>query len=171
MLGSRAAQLGMFETGHLYLGYVGEGTFCGFLARHRGQLFCSEDCAEFYSPHQGHPSVPPSLLANALLLRTPVTGYRTRRRKRAVVDRVARRQAPRRGSGVYYPAGDAGGVVVPLPKSSLNLEPTSTLSLQVEQDTLERFTRAFKGSNGSGPASSERANRLGPNPDVREESP
>ena len=165
MLGKRSAQLGMFEADLLYFGYVGEGTFCGFLARHRGQLFCDEDCAEFYSPHQGHPSVPPSLLANALLLRTPMTGYRTRRRKRAEVDRVVRRQAPRRGSGAYYPAGDTGGVNMPFPKSSLNLEPTSALSPQVEQETLEWFTRAFKDSNGPGLASSERANRLGPNPD------
>jgi transposase len=60
----------MFEADHLYLGYVGEGTFYGFLARHRGELFCDEDFAEFYSPDQGRPSVPPSLLANALLLQT-----------------------------------------------------------------------------------------------------
>jgi len=70
MLGKRSAQLGMFEADHLYLGYVGEDTFYGFLARHRGELFCDEDFAEFYSPDQGRPSVPPSLLANALLLQT-----------------------------------------------------------------------------------------------------
>ena len=70
MLGKRSVQLGMFEADHLYLGYVGEGTFYGFLARHRGELFCDEDFAEFYSPDQGRPSVPPSLLANALLLQT-----------------------------------------------------------------------------------------------------
>jgi transposase len=68
MLGKRSAQLGMFDADHLYLGYVGEGTFYGFLARHRGVLFRDEDFAEFYSPDQGRPSVPPSMLANALLL-------------------------------------------------------------------------------------------------------
>ena len=70
MLGKRSPQLGMFEADHLYLKYVGEDTFYGFLARHRGELFSDEDFAEFYSPDQGRPSVPPSLLANALLLQT-----------------------------------------------------------------------------------------------------
>ncbi|MFC2023486.1 IS1182 family transposase [Chloroflexota bacterium] len=70
MLGKRSAQLGMFEADHVYLDHVGEGTFYGFLARHRGELFYDEDFAEFYSPDQGRPSVPPSLLATALLLQT-----------------------------------------------------------------------------------------------------
>jgi len=70
MLGKRSAQLGMFEADHLYLGYVGEDSFYGFLARCRGELFCDEDFAEFYSPDKGRPSVPPSLLAKALLLQT-----------------------------------------------------------------------------------------------------
>jgi transposase len=70
MLGKRSPQLGMFEADQLYLDYVGEDTFYGFLARHRGELFCDEEFAEFYSPDQGRPSVPPSLLANALLLQT-----------------------------------------------------------------------------------------------------
>ena len=68
MLGERSPQRGFFEADHLYLGFVGEDTFYGFLARRRGQLFCDEDFAEFYSPDQGRPSVPPSLLATALLL-------------------------------------------------------------------------------------------------------
>lgn len=70
MLGKRSPQLGMFEADQLYLDYVGQDTFYGFLARHRGELFCDEDFAVFYSPDQGRPSVPPSLLANALLLQT-----------------------------------------------------------------------------------------------------
>jgi len=70
MLGERSPQRGLFEADHLYLGHVGEDTFYGFLACHRGQLFCDEDFAEFYSPDWGRPSVPPSLLANALLLQT-----------------------------------------------------------------------------------------------------
>jgi transposase len=70
MLGERSPQRGMFEADHLYLGFVGEGTFYGFLARHRGELFRDEEFAEFYSPDWGRPSVPPSLLATALLLQT-----------------------------------------------------------------------------------------------------
>ena len=70
MRGKRSAQLGMFEADHLYLDHVGENTFYGFLARHRGELFCDEDFGEFYSPDWGRPSVPASLLATALLLQT-----------------------------------------------------------------------------------------------------
>jgi len=68
MLGERPPQRGLFEADNLYLSHVGEDSFYGFLARQRGQLFCDEDFAEFYSPNWGRPSVPPSLLANALLL-------------------------------------------------------------------------------------------------------
>ena len=70
MLRKRSPQRGLFEADHLYLGYVGEGTFYGFLARHRGELFRDKDFAELYSPDVGRPSVPPSLLATALLLQS-----------------------------------------------------------------------------------------------------
>lgn len=70
MLGECSAQRGLFEADNLYLGFVGEDTFYGFLARHRGELFRDEDFAELYSPDNGRPSVPPSLLATALLLQT-----------------------------------------------------------------------------------------------------
>jgi transposase len=70
MLGERSPQRSLFEADHLYLGFVGEDTFYGFLARHRGELFRDEDFAEFYSPDWGRPSVPPSLLATALLLQS-----------------------------------------------------------------------------------------------------
>ncbi len=68
MLGERPAQRGLFEADNLYLDFVGEETLYGFLARHRGELFRDEDFAELYSPDNGRPSVPPSLLATALLL-------------------------------------------------------------------------------------------------------
>ena len=68
MLGRRSAQLGLFEADNLYLGYVGEDSLYGFLARQRGELFCDEEFAEFYSPDKGRPSVAPSLLATAVLL-------------------------------------------------------------------------------------------------------
>ena len=70
MLGRRSLQRGLFEADNLYLSFVGEDTFYGFLARHGGELFRDEDFAEFYSPDWGRPSVPPSLLATALLLQT-----------------------------------------------------------------------------------------------------
>jgi len=70
MLGERSPQRGLFEADHLYLDFVGRNTFYGCLARHRGELFRDEDFADFYSPDMGRPSVPPSLLATALLLQT-----------------------------------------------------------------------------------------------------
>lgn len=68
MLGKRSSQRGMFEGDHLYLSFVGEETFYGFLARHRRELFQDEDFKMLYCLHNGRVSVPPSLLAVALLL-------------------------------------------------------------------------------------------------------
>ena len=70
MFRKRSAQRGLFEADNLYLDYVGEGTFYGFLARQRGKLFRDEDFADLYCPDNGRPNVPPSLLATALLLQT-----------------------------------------------------------------------------------------------------
>jgi len=67
MLGKRL-QRGMFEADHLYLDFVGPDTFYGFLARHRSELFRDEDFAMLYCRDNGRNSVPPSLLATALLL-------------------------------------------------------------------------------------------------------
>ena len=68
MLGKRSKQLGLLEADHLYLDYVGKGSFYGFLASMRGQLFRDEDFADLYCPDNGRDSVPPSLVATALLL-------------------------------------------------------------------------------------------------------
>ena len=76
MLGKRSRQRGMFavsastigEADHLYLSFVGDDTFYGFLARHRLELFHDEDFSMLYCRDNGRNSVSPSLLANALLL-------------------------------------------------------------------------------------------------------
>jgi len=68
MLGKRNPQRGFFEADHLYGEWVGSRTFYGFLAAHRGQLFDEKDFAKLYCLTNGRPSVPPSLLATALLL-------------------------------------------------------------------------------------------------------
>jgi hypothetical protein len=47
---------------------VGRGSFYGFLASMRGQLFRDEEFAELYCRDNGRDSVPPSLVATALLL-------------------------------------------------------------------------------------------------------
>ena len=70
MLGERSDQRGLWEADSLYLDHVGRDTFYGLLASLRGQLFRDSDFAEFYCADNGRDSVPPSLLATALLLQT-----------------------------------------------------------------------------------------------------
>ena len=70
MLGKRSAQRGLFEADTLYGEFVGQRTFYGYLASQRDELFRDEDFAALYSRERGRPSVPPSLLATALVLQT-----------------------------------------------------------------------------------------------------
>ena len=70
MLGERSEQRGLWEADRLYLDHVGKDTFYGLLASLRGRLFRDADFAEFYCPDNGRDSVPPSLLATALLLQS-----------------------------------------------------------------------------------------------------
>ena len=70
MLGERSDQRGLWEADRLYLDHVGRDTFYGLLASLRGRLFGDADFAEFYCADNGRDSVPPSLLATALLLQT-----------------------------------------------------------------------------------------------------
>jgi transposase-like protein DUF772/DDE family transposase len=65
MLGKRS---GLNGSGRSYLDHVGRDSFYGFLALHRGELFRDEDFTDLYCSDNGRPSVPPSLLATALLL-------------------------------------------------------------------------------------------------------
>ena len=68
MLGERSDQRGLWEADRLYLDHVGRESFYGLLASLRGRLFRDADFAEFYCADNGRDSVPPSLLATALLL-------------------------------------------------------------------------------------------------------
>src|SRR6266700_694887 len=70
MLGQRSAQWGLFEADTMFADFVGRRNFYGFLASQRGELFRDEDFASLYCPNNGRPSVPPSLLATALVLQT-----------------------------------------------------------------------------------------------------
>ena len=70
MLGERSDQRGLWEADRLYLDHVGKNTFYGLLASLRGRLFRDPDFAEFYCADNGRDSVPPSLLATALLLQS-----------------------------------------------------------------------------------------------------
>src|SRR5215216_6190395 len=68
MLGKRSADGG--EGDHPYLDHVGRDSFYGLLATQRDRLFRDENFAPLYCLSNGRPSVPPSLLATALLLQT-----------------------------------------------------------------------------------------------------
>jgi DDE family transposase/transposase-like protein DUF772 len=70
MLGKRSAQRGLFEADTMYADFVGQRTFYGYLASQRDELFRDEDFGALYCRDNGRPSVPPSLLATALLLQT-----------------------------------------------------------------------------------------------------
>ena len=70
ILGERSDQRGLWEADRLYLDHVGRESFYGLLASLRGRLFRDADFAEFYCPDNGRDSVPPSLLATALLLQS-----------------------------------------------------------------------------------------------------
>jgi hypothetical protein len=68
MLGKRSAQRGLFEADTLFADFVGQRTFCTYLASERDELFRDQDFAALYCRDNGRPSVPPSLLATALVL-------------------------------------------------------------------------------------------------------
>ena len=61
-------QSGLDGGEHAYLDHVGRDSFYGFLASHRTELFHDEDFIDLYCSDNGRPSVPPSLMATALLL-------------------------------------------------------------------------------------------------------
>jgi transposase len=70
MLGKRGPQRGLFEADTAYGAFVGRDSFYGWLASQRGELFRDEAFAGLYALDNGRPSVPPSLLATALVLQT-----------------------------------------------------------------------------------------------------
>jgi len=73
MLGTRGAQRGLFEADTLYGEYVARdarNTFYGWLASQRDELFPDDLFLSLYVGGWGRPSVPPGLLATALVLQT-----------------------------------------------------------------------------------------------------
>ena len=86
MLGQRSPQKTLFEADTQYLDFVGRGSFYAFLASQRGQLFRDEDFAGLYNATWGRPSVPPSLLATALVLQTYDAVSDDEARRRATYD-------------------------------------------------------------------------------------
>jgi hypothetical protein len=86
MLSRRSSQRGLFEGDHRWLDHVGRRSFYGVLAGERGRLFRDDDFAELYSLTNGRPSVPPSLLATALLLQAHERCSDEEARQRACFD-------------------------------------------------------------------------------------
>jgi len=68
MLGRRESQGDFFRADHAFRDHVGEETFYGLLARQGADWFRDADFVALYREDFGRPSVPPSLLAVALLL-------------------------------------------------------------------------------------------------------
>jgi hypothetical protein len=86
MLGQRSPQKGLFEADTRHLAFIGRESFYGFLASQRGELFRDEDFAGLYSAKLGRPSVPPSLLATALVLQSCTGVSDEEARQRACYD-------------------------------------------------------------------------------------
>lgn len=86
MLGQRSPQKTLFEADTQFVDFVGRDSFYAFLASQRGQLFRDEDFAGLYTANWGRPSVPPSLLATALVLQTYDGSSDEEARQRACYD-------------------------------------------------------------------------------------
>jgi hypothetical protein len=86
MLGTRSPQRGLFEADTQYRQMVPDTSFYAFLARHRGELFRDDAFAALYTPKTGRPSVPPSLLATALVLQAYDGVSDAEARDRAIYD-------------------------------------------------------------------------------------
>jgi len=70
LLGKRESQTSLFTADTQYLDKVGRDTFYGFLATHSHEIFRDDDFSDLYCGDNGRDSVPPSVLAIALLLQT-----------------------------------------------------------------------------------------------------
>lgn len=70
LLGKRNPQASIFSADAQYLDKVGRDTFYGFWATESHRIFRDEDFSELYCHDNGRQSVPPSLLAVALLLQS-----------------------------------------------------------------------------------------------------
>jgi len=68
LVGHVDPQRDLFTCDNQYLDFVGADTFYAYLARHGSELFSDDDFSAFYTHNNGRTSVPPSLLAKALLL-------------------------------------------------------------------------------------------------------
>jgi len=134
LVGHVDPQRNLYTCDNQYLKFVGEDTFYGFLARHRPELFRDDDFVSLYTQNNGRTSVPPSILAKALLLQSH--------------DRVSDEEAADRARfDIRWKVALGIGVDdQPFVKSTLQAFRARLVLHQAEQAIFQRSIDAAKGS-------------------------
>jgi len=134
LVGHVDPQRNLYTCDNQYLKFVGEDTFYGFLARHRPELFRDDDFVSLYTQNNGRMSVPPSILAKALLLQS--------------YDRVSDEEAADRARfDIRWKVALGIGVDdAPFVKSTLQSFHARLVLHQAEQAIFQRSIDAAKGS-------------------------
>ena len=134
MVGHVDPQRNLYTCDNQYLKFVGEDTFYGFLARQRPELFRDDDFVSLYTQNNGRTSVPPSILAKALLLQSH--------------DRVSDEEAADRARfDIRWKVALGIGIDdAPFVKSTLQAFRARLVLHQAEQAIFQRSIDAAKGS-------------------------
>jgi hypothetical protein len=134
LVGHVDPQRNLYTCDNQYLKFVGEDTFYGFLARHEPELFRDDDFVSLYTTNNGRMSVPPSILAKALLLQSH--------------DRVSDEEAADRARfDIRWKVALGIGIDdAPFVKSTLQSFHARLVLHQAEQAIFQRSIDAAKGS-------------------------
>jgi hypothetical protein len=134
LVGHVDPQRNLYTCDNQYLKFVGEDTFYGFLARHEPELFRDDDFVSLYTQNNGRMSVPPSILAKALLLQSH--------------DRVSDEEAADRARfDIRWKVALGIGIDdAPFVKSTLQSFHARLVLHQAEQAIFQRSIDAAKGS-------------------------
>jgi len=134
LVGHVDPQRDLYTCDNQYLEFVGEDTFYGFLARHEPELFRDDDFSLLYTTNNGRTSVPPSILAKALLLQSH--------------DRVSDEEAADRARfDIRWKVALGIGIdAAPFVRSTLQSFHARLVLHQAEQSIFQRSIAAAKGS-------------------------
>ena len=134
MVGHVDPQRDLYTCDNQYLKFVGEDTFYGFPARHEPALFRDDDFSSLYTTNSGRMSVPPSILAKALLLQCH--------------DRVSDEEAAERARfDIRWKVALGIGIdAAPFVKSALQSFDARLVLHQKEQAIFQRSIDTAKGS-------------------------
>jgi transposase len=134
LVGHVDPQRNLYTCDNQYLKFVGEDTFYGFLARQGSELFRDDDFVSLYTQNNGRMSVPPSILAKALLLQSH--------------DRVSDEEAADRARfDIRWKVALGIGIDdAPFVKSTLQSFHARLVLHQAEQVLFQRSIDAAKGS-------------------------